>query len=328
MITSKNIKILAFLGLILAGCYYWISSRSDEITLTTTPKRGPAILAVYATGTVEPSVMIPIAPRNSGRLMELLADEGQIVKKGTILAKLEDSDISNALNDRKATLNLAQKEYDRQERLSKSGATSKQAYDRAAAALESAKANVAEAEANLNFMRLIAPEEGTIIRRDGEIGEMISTNTPVFWMSCCAGLRISAEVDEEDIPLVKVGQPVVIKADAFPGEIFNGSIQSITPKGDPIARSYRVRISLPPEKKLMIGMTAEANIIIEENKNALLIPSAALSKDKTVTRVSGLSSETVKVETGATSEDMIEIRSGLSENDTITYTVTSKNKAQ
>lgn len=304
------ILLLLIIGLGFAGYKsqdYWRGKAYEIVT----PIRGPAVQAVYATGTVEASVTIPVAPRQTARLMALHADEGQTVEKGMVIAQLEDADLQNALNDRKASAALAQKEFDRQQALSRSGATSKQALDRAQAALESAQAMVAQAEANLSFMRLIAPEDGTIIRREGEIGEMIPINQPVFWMSCCAGLRIAAEVDEEDISLVKTGQKVLIRADAFPGKIFNGTVQSITPKGDPIARSYRVRVSLAEaDNPLMIGMTAETNIIIAERQNALLIPTSALIRDGVYTVKDG-HTKFHPVEIGAKTDGLIEIIKGL-----------------
>ena len=129
---------------------------------------------------------------------------------------------------------------------------------------EKAKALRERAEAEAHYLDLVAPAAGTIIRRDGEIGQIIAADKPLLWMSCCAPLRVSAEVDEEDIAQVRPGQEVLIRADAFPGQIFHGTVQAITPKGDPVARTYRVRVSLPKDTPLMIGMTAETNIVLRK----------------------------------------------------------------
>ena len=93
-------------------------------------------------------------------------------------------------------------------------------------------------------------------------------------------------MDEEDIPLVTVGQPVLIKADAFPGRILDGTVAEITPKGDPVNKSYRVRIGLPPDTPLMIGMTVESNIVVRREDAALLVPQAA-SRDGRLRRGRG-----------------------------------------
>jgi RND family efflux transporter MFP subunit len=277
------------------------------------PQRGKAVQAVYATGTVEPTVMIPIAPRQTAQLIELMADEGMQVKKGDLLAQLEDTNLKKGVDELRAKLALAEKEYIRKAELYKRKATSQQDLDQAQAARDSAKASVERAQAELSYLQLTAPEDGLIIRRDGEPGETIGINQPVLWMSCCKPLRIASEVDEEDISLVETGQNVLIRADAFPGQTFNGKVLSITPKGDPISRSYRVRIGIEGETPLMIGMTAETNIVTRITENALLVPASAVSNDTVWTVHNGKLHE-VEVETAARTENAIEIVKGIDEN--------------
>jgi RND family efflux transporter MFP subunit len=124
-------------------------------------------------------------------------------------------------------------------------------------------------------MALTAPEIGLIIKRDGERGQFIPAGQAVFFLSCCAPLRVTAEVDEEDIARVKVGQKVVLRADALPGEVLDGRVAEITPKGDPVARSYRVRVELVDPDKFKVGMTVDANLIVAERADALLVPVTA-----------------------------------------------------
>lgn len=271
-------KVL-FLAIILAaaagGAYYFYTQGPQVKVDVVRPARGKAVQAVYATGTVEPVVMLPVAPRLPARLVELLADEGQKVEKGAVLARLEDTDIAKELTEAAARVELAKKEYDRKSSLSASGAISKQAIDQALTDLQTSQAAVDKIKATLDYLKLLSPEDGFVIRRDGEEGEFIPAGQDVFWVACC-GFRVSAEVDEEDISLVQPGQKVLVSADAFPGETFEAVVKSITPKGDPVARSYRVRIELPAETKLMIGMTAENNIIAREKEGALLVPASAV----------------------------------------------------
>jgi len=270
--------ILPALGLLLLARILFHAIAPVQVEVAT-PTRGPAVQAVYATGTVEASVMMPIAPRSAARLMELNVDEGAQVKKDQQLARLEDSNLQEAMNQAKAQEAYAKKEYDRGITLVARKAISKSAFDQAKSNWDQARAALARAEAELGFMKLFAPADGTILRRDGEVGQLIPANEAVFWLSCCAPLRISAEVDEEDIALVQPGQNVLIRADAFPGKVFNGTVQSITPKGDPIARSYRVRIGFNEDVPLLVGMTAETNIITRQSKNALLVPTHAIQQE-------------------------------------------------
>jgi len=220
--------------------------------------------------------MLPIAPRIAARLMALYVDEGVTVKKGQLLARMEDEDLRQKIRELQAREAFAKHEFERMQTLLKQNVISKTEHDRARAEWESAEAAVARAAAESDFMKLVAPENGRIIRRDGEVGQLIPANQPVFWLSCCTPLRISAEVDEEDIALVQPGQKVLIRADAFPEQTFKGVVHNITPKGDPVSRSYRVRIRFSEKTPLMIGMTTETNIIIREAADALLLPSGAV----------------------------------------------------
>lgn len=283
---------------------------------TVTPTYKEAVQAVYATGTVEPVQMIPIAPKISARLVTLEVDEGHTVTKGQALAQLEDEDIRQSLAEVEARFTLAEKNLARAQKLGKTGAISKEGLENAQAEYASAKASVERARAELTYVQLLAPDNGTIIRRDGEIGELATPQTPVFWMTGGNAMRVESEVDEEDISLVKPGQDVVISADAYPGQIFMGKVLSITPKGDPVARSYRVRVSLEDNSPLMIGMTAETNIITQTKDKAMMIPLSAVKKDVVWVK-RGKNFEKVAVKTGIETDTDVEILEGIGEGDAV-----------
>ncbi|MCB2082422.1 MAG: efflux RND transporter periplasmic adaptor subunit, partial [Rickettsiales bacterium] len=276
--TLRNGIILASLLAVIAIIGGMIWYRSDRVAVVQ-PVHGPAVQAVYATGTVEAAVMMPIAPRVTARLKKLHVDEGSQVTKDQLLAELEDQDLQQVLKELQVRESFAREDYERKKSLYAQHVISETTYDKARTDWQAAQAAVARAEAESDFTKLIAPADGRIIRRDGEEGQLIPANQAIFWLTCCSELRISAEVDEEDIALVKAGQEVLIRADAFPEQTFKGTVQSITPKGDAVARSYRVRIGFAEDTPLMIGMTAETNIIIRETKDALLIPSVAVSRN-------------------------------------------------
>ncbi len=312
---SKLIPLLIIL--VIAAALFWVfNPAKGHDVVVIKPGRQSAVQAVYATGTVEASLMIPISPKIAARLMRLDVDEGSRVKAGDVLAQLEDTDLLQAAADAKAKMDLAQKDLSRAEKLLKTGAVSKSAFDEAQTNFQSTVAAFERAKAEMGYLKLLAPEDGTIIRRDGEIGELITVGTPVFWMNGGDKIRIETEVDEEDIGLVQPGQKVAISADAFPGQIFNGKVLSITPKGDPVARSYRVRVGFDEQTPLMIGMTAETNIITKEKQDAMMVPLAAVSNGHVIKIMSG-KAENIAVKTDIKTPDKIEITEGLSEGDVI-----------
>ena len=291
-----------------AGVYWWFEG---AVTVgAVSPTRGPAVEAVYATGTVEPTVMLPIAPRVAGRLVELNADEGDRVRKGRVLARLDDADLRSTVDELEARARYAQSQYERAQNLVKQGFMAKAELDRTRADLDAAEAAVRRARSLRDHTALTAPAEGLIIRRDGEIGQFIPAGQAIFYLSCCAPLRVTAEVDEEDIPRVHVGQKVLFRTDALPGQTLEGEVSEITPKGDPVARSYRVRVKLADPDALRVGMTVDANLIVAERANALLVPATAIQNSAVWAIEEGrLRRKTVRV--GVTGSGRTEILDGL-----------------
>jgi len=291
----------------------WLGPMTVEITH---PIRGPAVRAVYATGTVEPTVMLPIAPRNTSRLVELKVDEGDRVHEDQLLARLEDEDLRKSVDELEARARFAKTQFDRAQALLNRGLGTVLEQDRARSEWQAAEAVLARAQILRSFMTLTAPADGQILQRDGEVGQLIPANQPVFYFSCCAPLRLEAEVDEEDILLVKPGQRVLIRAPALPEQTLEGQVAEITPKGNPVTRSYRVRIDFVGDCPLRIGMTAEVNIIVEQRENALLIPSTAVLKGQVwIVRESRLQRQPVEI--GIVGEVKTEIISGLTEMDVL-----------
>jgi RND family efflux transporter MFP subunit len=305
-----GVALVAVVG--LAG---WRQLRPLEVTAAR-PARGPAVEAVYATGLVEPSLEIRISPRAPGRIIELRTDEGAVVKKGDLLARLEDADLLASVKELEARVEYAKAQYERNIELRQSALISQAAADQARTEYEAARATLRRASEQLNYMRLLAPSDGRITRRDGEVGEYIPANQVIFYMAGPAPLRVTADVDEEDVPRVKPGLRVVMRADAFPDRVFEGKVNEVTPRGDPITRAYRVRIGLAGEPDLSIGMTMEANIIVAERQQALLVPTSSVVQGH-VWIIENEQAKQRSVTTGVVGPQRTEIRSGLQESDRV-----------
>jgi RND family efflux transporter MFP subunit len=233
------------------------------------------------------------------------------------LARLDDNDLRAAVAELEARAIYAEQQLERTGRLLKQGWATQEKFDQAKSEMDAARQAARRMGEQLAFMSLRTPAGGTIIRRDGEAGDFIPINQPVFYLAKAGvPLRISADVDEEDIPLVKIGQKVLIRADAFPGRIFTGEVKEVTPKGDPVARNYRVRVQLPADTALMIGMTAETNIVTLEKQDALLIPASAVSGG-VVWAIRDGKLISVPVQIGIKGRDRVEAATGLSDGDLV-----------
>jgi RND family efflux transporter MFP subunit len=289
------------------------------------PTRGPAVEAVYATGVVEPVHWVKVAPTLTARLIDLLTKEGEDVLQGQPIAKLDDGEAKARLNELEARERFLSSELARVKTLAAKEFASSQSLDRARSELIQTEAARAAAERRLMEYTLLAPMSGQVLRRDGEPGEVIQTGQVLFTIGQKKPLRVTAEIDEEDITRIHVGQKVLLKADAFPGRNFEGVISEVTPKGDPLNKSYRARIALPDDAPLPIGMTVEANPIVRIAPDALLIPASALV-DGGVWLVKDGRLERRAVKVGTVGEAKVEIREGLSEQDRVALSPSDKLK--
>ena len=158
--------------------------------------------------------------------------------------------------------------------------------------------------------------DGIVLRRDGEIGEIAEVGQVLFRVGVARPLEVVAEVNEEDIPRVVVGQKALLRTDAFPNRQLDAKVREITPMGDPVTKTYRVRLALPDATPLLPGMSVEANIITHEKPNALLVPSDAI-QDNAVFVIEGGRAHRRKVETGIRGTRQTEIISGLKDNERV-----------
>lgn len=155
-----------------------------------------------------------------------------------------------------------------------------------------------------------APSPGVVLRQDGKVGEVAELGTVLFWVGEPKPLLVVAEVNEEDIPRVEVGQRTLLRADAFPGQNLEAVVDRITPKGDPVTKTYRVYFRLPDDTPLRIGMSTDVNIVIRVSKNVLLVPSAAIEGNN-VYVVEGEVTRRREIRTGIRGTNGIEVLSGI-----------------
>ncbi len=266
---------LAGLAAVGGGLAYFTLGRAIPVD-TAAVTRGPAIAAIYATGVVEPVSWARLAPLTTGRLAAILARDGQTVTQDQPLAQLDDREAKARIAELEARERYWREELRRIGQLVERGFASRESRDRAQSELGALQAGIAQARQHLADLTLRAPIAGTVLRQDGEIGEVVDNRQVLFWIGQPRPLRITADVDEEDIPRVRPGQTALIKADAFPDRALPGTVAEITPKGDPVTKNYRVRIALPDDTPLLVGMSAEINLVERQQADALLIPAAAL----------------------------------------------------
>jgi len=225
--------------------------------------------------------------RVDGQIIELLTDEGKVVKQGQIVARLNTDELvkerDNAAASLKATefdYELAKIDYQRSENLLKEGAVSMQKrdqdktkYDASSAKIEQLKASLALAQTRLEFTELASPLNGYILVKSSLAGEVVKSGTPVFTAVDLNNLWVTAYINEKDLGRLKLNQSVEVTTDTFIGKKYKGQVSFIssqaefTPKfiqtqEERVKLVYRIKVRVDNSSlELKPGMPADAYII-------------------------------------------------------------------
>ena len=306
---------MAIILALAAGAGWWRYGRGPAVT-TVKAVRGTAAEIVYATGGVEPVTWAKVASLVRGRISYICHCEGKAVKKGAVLTQLDDSEAKAALNELRAREEFLKNEMSRVSALINKGAATTQSYERASMDLGQVQGLISVQNERISEYTIVSPMDGVVLRRDGETGEIAEVGQVLFRVGVPKPLQVVAEVNEEDIPRVKVGQNVLFRTDAFPDSKLAGTVRELTPMGDIGAKTFRIKIALPEDTPLQPGMSVEANIITREKPNALLIPAAALQEDA-VFVVAGNRLRKRAVKIGIRGTRQVEVLSGLQEGEAV-----------
>lgn len=311
----RRVLPIIVVAAVAVAALWWFYGRGTPVG-TAIVTRGTAAEIVYATGAVEPERWARVTPMVKGQIVERCNCEGRSVKAGDLLARLDDKEAQATLRELRAREDFDRQEFDRQAQLLARNATTSQAFQRAQSDLLRTQALIAAQTERLSYLRLTAPVDGVVLREEGEVGDIVDSAVTLYRIGQPKPLWVVAQVNEEDIPRVRIGQKALLRADAFPGQALAGNVKEITPAGDPVAKTFRVRIGLPDDTPLRVGMSVEANIITREKADVLLVPAAAIVNDA-VFLVEGARASRRKVELGLRGTSFVEIVSGVSEGDRV-----------
>lgn len=279
------------------------------------------------TGTFEARKELNIIAETQGRLTKLLIDEGQQVKNGQVVAKIDDTSLKAQLNSAEASYEKAKKDVERFERLVKAGAISQQQYEDVKLGLNNAETNVTAMKQQLEYSIAHSPMTGVIKEVKVEEGSFATPGFTIATVVDISRLKMVVKVPETDIVKIKKGQKVTIETDVYKDKKFNGKVSLISVQADE-GRKYDVEIELVNESKfpLKAGMYGTVTIQPYDSKKefALFVPRrSVVGSIKNATVYVLQPDSTVKlttVEVGQSEDDKVIIVHGLKENETIITT--------
>jgi HlyD family secretion protein len=304
------VVIIAVAGTVV---WFWKFREKEQpvVLETERPQVGPIATSITATGTIQPVDTVSVGTQVSGTIKNVFADFNAKVKKGQLIAQL-DKDLLNAqvqqinanLQQAKSNLVYQQSNYERYKQLVEESVVSKSEYETALYQYNTAKDNVTSvasqlsaAQKNLSYTNIYSPIDGTVLTRNVTAGQTVASsfNTPTLFVIAkdLTRMQVRAAIDEADIGNVQAGQRVTFTVDAFPDDVFEGTVEEIRlqPSVSSNVVTYVTLVNAPNEEgKLKPGMTASITVFTKEINHALLIsakatrfkPDSALLKKYTI----------------------------------------------
>ena len=297
---KKRLIIWGIIGavvLVLVFMFFKGKGKHGGVMLETEAARIDSIeITVTATGEIQPVYKVEVGTQVSGIVEKLYVDYNSHVKKGDLLAELDRSTLQEQVNQAQANLSnaqssltLAEQNYQRIKALYDNKAATQASFEEASNQyiqaknmVTTAKSDLQRAQVNLSYSRIYSPIDGIVLSKSVEQGQTVASSfsTPTIFTIAnnLLQMQVEADVDEADIGQVKEGQTVTFTVDAYPNDIFSGTVKQIRlePKVTSNVVTYTVIIDAPnPEEKLMPGMTASVSIIIEK-ESGVTIPMESL----------------------------------------------------
>ncbi|MCC8070621.1 MAG: efflux RND transporter periplasmic adaptor subunit [Bacteroidales bacterium] len=288
LLTSFASIAFVALSLTMGSC-----SKDAKISLVTVhPERGEMSQTVTATGTVESKTQVDVGTQVTGIISELYVDFNSPVTKGQLIAEIEKTLLESELKSADANMESARltyeynkTNYERDKKLHEQQLisdyefdTSKKEYEVSKTSYEKSQADRVKAAKNLNYAEIYSPIDGIVISREVEVGQTVVSSMNVANLYVIADLQnmeVVGNVDEADIGQVKVGQEVTFTVDAYPDDVFTGTVSQvrINPTTESNVVTYEVIVDTPnKDMKLIPGLTANLTIYVMHEKDVLMLP--------------------------------------------------------
>ncbi len=280
-----------------------------------------SINASYAgTANLEAPNEAQVVAKSSGVLVAQLAEEGDFVRQGQIMARIDPSRAQLEVQRAQATVNKLSNNFRRAQQLLSQNLISAEAHDQIRFDLESAKASLNLAKLELSYTNVIAPISGVVAQRMVKQGNLVGLNAPVYRVVNTQYLEAVMNVPEREMARIKTGMPVAMVVDAIPGQAFEGKVDRVSPVMDAGSGTFRVTLAFSSQQVLRAGMFGRFEIQYDSRENVLTVPRTALLDDESEPAVYVVRAEKsvrVPVKLGFSNGEIAEVVSGLKAGDRV-----------
>lgn len=332
---TLGVSVSLVLSLLISACTRTQGSVAGDASALAVPvevhvahlSTGPITRSILLPAQVLPDQQATLYAKVSGYLQSISVDKGDRVAAGTVLARIEVPELMASRAKQQAELKAAEAEYGRlEESLHRApDLVVPQMVDQSRGRMEVARANLDQSETMLRYSTVTAPFAGIVTQRFVDPGALIQAGTAngaaILTLMNFAKVRLQMAVPELEASHVAVAQPVSVSTENLPGKVFEGKVARFTYALDAASRTMLAEVSLEnPELLLRPGMLVTAKLGIERHENASLLPSEAISMEKTnafVYAVEGDKAVKRPIKLGFTDGKNAEVLDGVKPGDTL-----------
>lgn len=308
---SRKKMLVTGVSCVLLGLGLIGIKRLDIVHLIT-PQKKFIRHFVYAHGWVESVNTTKIVSKRSGKLTQLSADAGDLVNNGQVLAVIENYMTQKDFEQIEAKRNYLLKKVESKEKLRVTSTVSELDYLEIYSQLLQVNADFERSQEHLKAQTVQADASGLILEKYKELGESVVENEPLFLFAPDGKRRVVAQIDSEDILRVEPGQTAFLISEASHMRVIETTVEKVLPLGDQKSRTFKVYITIPDDVVLPYGLSVKVNILVRENRDALVLPATAVFNQKVQIYKSPTHIYERQIDSMVSSHDVIEVCSGLS----------------
>ncbi|HEY5643677.1 MAG TPA: efflux RND transporter periplasmic adaptor subunit [Woeseiaceae bacterium] len=321
--------VLAIIGLfVITGCKQGGEQAAKEEedappvpVETSQPIRGDVFAVYTGTAPVEAFAEADVIGKVEGEVRSILVEEGDVVSKGQVLARLDGERLKLELSESEARLRKMQRDFQRNKDLREKGLLSEGDFEKLQYDLEALEASYNLAKLELDYTQIRAPIDGVVSERYIRLGNMIASGTPTFRVTSFDPLVAYLHIPEREYRQISPGQPVSIQIDALDGNDILATVTRVSPVVDPDTGTFKMTMEIGnADRRIKPGMFGRMSIVYDRHENVLQIPRSALVEDmgeSSVFVVADNKAERRPVQVGYGNNGMVEITFGLKDDDRV-----------
>ena len=285
------------------------------------PVRGDIYSTYSGTAAIEAFADAAVVAKVGGEVRRVMVEEGDDVRAGDVLAKLDGDRLRLEVAATEAQLNKLKRDYQRNIDLKDRSLISAGDFEKIQYEMEALQASHDMAKLQLSYTEIRAPIDGVVSERFIKVGNTLDVNAPAFEITSLEPLVSYLHLPEREYGRLQAGQTAQVAVDALPNDVFEATVARVSPTVDPATGTFKLTLEVADEtRRVKPGMFARITIVSDRRENVLQIPRGAIVEEADTETVFVIDGDTVtrrSITTGYSANGLVEVMAGLDDGEEV-----------